>query len=223
MKFLFVLVSLLSCMATSFAVGGWSAVPVDDAGVVDAASFAVVETYGKDYSVSSYKIVSAEQQVVAGLNYKLRIDTTLSSNGCKSEDFVVWNKFGTKTVTSRTVNPAGCCWTTPHYASISSHRRQSPRQMLLFDKRSLLRYYWITISSVSRTFTLTNHSSWLPSDIQQSTGPSRRYMYFWVLLICFLYAPSRIWSVAPQHALLILIRNIAKPIAAYYFSPLDHA
>jgi Cystatin domain len=99
-----VLLMLLCVVSSAFSAGGWSIVSVDDAGVVDAGSFASRETYKTNYV--SHRVISAQQQVVAGMNYKLRIDTTISpDNACKSNDFIVWNRFGEKQITSSEEHP----------------------------------------------------------------------------------------------------------------------
>ena len=102
-----ILICFLYFLSIVFSFGGWEVTPISDPGVQDAALFAVQQAYQSNYI--SHKVVYAEKQVVAGLNYKLTIDTTvLPDRACKSEFFIVWNKFGTKSVTSRNENPAGC-------------------------------------------------------------------------------------------------------------------
>ena len=47
-------------------------------------------------------------KVVAGLNYKMNIDTTLVSGLCESAEFIVYNHFGKLSVTDKKLNPSGC-------------------------------------------------------------------------------------------------------------------
>jgi hypothetical protein len=112
LKFIiFIFLLFLITISTSFAmearVGGWTVAKVTDDDVVDAGNFAVGQTYNSNSL--SHKIIYAEKQVVAGMNYKLTIDTTLlPDRTCHSDIFIVYNRFGTKSVTSRESNPAGC-------------------------------------------------------------------------------------------------------------------
>lgn len=71
-------------------VGGWSRVSARDAGVVAAARFAV-EEHGRTEPATLKKIVSARQQVVAGMNYEV---TLLVKRGKRSIKAVaiVWHK-----------------------------------------------------------------------------------------------------------------------------------
>ena len=47
-------------------------------------------------------------KVVAGLNYKLGIETTKLDGSCAADDFVVYNRFGKLSITSHDVNLSGC-------------------------------------------------------------------------------------------------------------------
>ena len=110
---LFLLIATIALLlprasAMSPMVGGYTTIPTDDDGAVQAGNFAVNKIY--ESNVVSHRIVSAARQVVAGLNYQLTIHTNLRdpAHGCKSDTFVVYNRFGDLSVTSRTENPGGC-------------------------------------------------------------------------------------------------------------------
>lgn len=87
-------------------VGVWSDIPVNSSEAERAAQFAVNTTYG-DTAVS-YKVIHAESQVVAGINYNLTIDTELGLDECKSNIFEVYDRFGNMSITSNIENTAGC-------------------------------------------------------------------------------------------------------------------
>lgn len=108
MRLLLSFVVLLLTFLNSVAVGGWSSRPVDDGNVKEAAKFAVDNEYTKVGGYNSYVIKDAQQQVVAGLNYKMNIDTTLVSGLCESAEFLVYNHFGKLSVTDKKLNPSGC-------------------------------------------------------------------------------------------------------------------
>lgn len=77
--------------------GGYSEVPVTDKNVIDAANFAV-EAKAKDVQeekktvqveLKLLKIISAQQQVVSGMNYKLKLEVSFDGQE-KMADAVVW-------------------------------------------------------------------------------------------------------------------------------------
>lgn len=74
-----------ACMDTAAMPGGFTQVSTTSREVLQAATFAV---QAHDAMLSLKKVVSAEQQVVAGFNYKL---TLITSDGRKA-DAVVWHK-----------------------------------------------------------------------------------------------------------------------------------
>lgn len=95
-------VALLACVATSVAdesvagkPGGWSKVHVDDEGVVAAAAFALQAKQaamrdGSDQTPLSLEtIVAAEQQVVAGTNYRLTLQVQLGKT-TRTAEAIVW-------------------------------------------------------------------------------------------------------------------------------------
>jgi hypothetical protein len=82
--------------------GGYSKTTVDDAQVIAAAEFAVVEESKKGTKFNLKSITAAETQVVAGTNYELRI--LVDDNGTeKTVDDVVYEDLQqTRTLTSWT-------------------------------------------------------------------------------------------------------------------------
>lgn len=71
-------------------VGGFGDVAVDDAGVVAAAK-AAIDAKSKDEPVTLIKILGAQRQVVAGMNYKLQLRVK-SGDAEKDAQAVVWAK-----------------------------------------------------------------------------------------------------------------------------------
>ncbi len=75
--------------------GGWSNAPVKDKGVADAAQFAVaaqqqaMTAAGKGKKLTLVKIVSAQRQVVQGINYKLTLQVR-AADSVKTAEAVVW-------------------------------------------------------------------------------------------------------------------------------------
>lgn len=78
--------------------GAYAIAELTDADVQTCANYAVDSRQPKG-SVKLVKILSAEQQVVAGMNYKLKL--AIMENGtAKTVSVVVWSKLdGTKEVT----------------------------------------------------------------------------------------------------------------------------
>lgn len=93
------LVICLAALATSPAVvaesrvpGGWSKAPVKDPGVIAAASFAIEAAKAKagdDASLTLVEILAAEQQVVAGMNYRLTLKVK-QGDDVKTAEATVW-------------------------------------------------------------------------------------------------------------------------------------
>lgn len=84
----------LSAIAPAQVVGGWSKVPVTDEGVVAAANFAVaarraVDDEAGDGKLVLVEIVDAEQQVVAGLNYRLTLQVK-AGDAVKTVEAMIW-------------------------------------------------------------------------------------------------------------------------------------
>ena len=78
-KFLFIVVcaTALTTAVAMAQVGGWSKAEIDDPEVVAAAKFALGETQKTtDRKLTLTKIVSAKQQLVAGMNYAVTIQVT---------------------------------------------------------------------------------------------------------------------------------------------------
>jgi predicted Zn-ribbon and HTH transcriptional regulator len=89
--------------------GGKTYVNVNDTNVVATAQFAIDQLYGN----VDYKIVSAQKQVVAGINYFLTINLTNTGQQCQ---ITVYNKFGDKSITS---NICSSCPGCKSYADIN--------------------------------------------------------------------------------------------------------
>lgn len=78
--------------------GGFSEVPVEEASVVAAAQFAVSDTAaparepapGAAGRLSLVKILRAEQQVVAGTNFRLRLLVAVPGQSERTAEAVVW-------------------------------------------------------------------------------------------------------------------------------------
>ncbi len=74
--------------------GGWASVEVTNAEVVAAAHFAVQEQEktlrGSNSKLSLIAIVSAEQQVVAGMNYRLKLKVKRDGKELTAEATVWW-------------------------------------------------------------------------------------------------------------------------------------
>lgn len=81
-------------------VGGYSKADVKDKEVVDAAQFAVREQAKKTKSkIELIKVVRADRQVVAGMNYKLRLEIK-TGDQLSLVNVVVWKKLdGTHALT----------------------------------------------------------------------------------------------------------------------------
>lgn len=91
-------VALLSSAVAGAAVpGGWSKVSVKDPGVVAAATFAVAarqaesEKAGAKEKIAIQEIVAAQQQVVAGMNYRLTLRVKVGDDVRKA-DATVWSR-----------------------------------------------------------------------------------------------------------------------------------
>lgn len=95
--------------------GGYQAIPVQDEDVKAAAMF-VFETLQSDsstYSISDdatdYKIVTASEQVVAGVNIKMQMTFVNSSGDCVgAATVVVYDRFGEMSITSYDYIENGC-------------------------------------------------------------------------------------------------------------------
>ncbi len=86
---------VLSCAVTSYAqkkplmLGGYKEVPVTDAGVADAADFAVGEHSEKnEVSLEIVSIEKAERQVVQGTNYRMCIEVKITDEEEGETQFV---------------------------------------------------------------------------------------------------------------------------------------
>ncbi len=83
---------IFGCAATGNAqmVGGYKAAPVDDAGVVAAAEFAVMDHSEKnEVSLEIVSIQKAERQVVQGMNYRLCVEVKVVEEGNDETQFVL--------------------------------------------------------------------------------------------------------------------------------------
>ena len=91
-----------SVIVSSFVAGGQSAVSVSNPRVVDAAEFAFAHVLRAGLvGASSFEIESARQQVVAGMNYFLKVQMLGDGGECLwRHEFVVYDKFGTLSLTS---------------------------------------------------------------------------------------------------------------------------
>jgi len=84
-----------SVVATAAVPGGWSKASVKDPEVVAAARFAVAskqadrEKAGEEGRLELVEIVAAEQQVVAGMNYRVTLTVKAGADTRKAEA-VVW-------------------------------------------------------------------------------------------------------------------------------------
>lgn len=93
------LVVCLAALATSPALvaevrvpGGWSKASVKDPGVIAATSFAIEATNAKaadDSRLTLLEILSAEQQVVAGMNYRLKLKLE-QGDEVKTAEATIW-------------------------------------------------------------------------------------------------------------------------------------
>lgn len=84
----------LSGIAPAQVAGGWSKVSVKDEGVVAAATFAIaarraVNDEEGDGKLVLVEIVDAEQQVVAGLNYRLTL-LVKAGDAMKTVEAIIW-------------------------------------------------------------------------------------------------------------------------------------
>ena len=75
--------------------GGKSSVDVSDPKVIEEADFAINQLYGS----RSYVLVSAQSQVVAGVNYFLTVQFPDSGEQC---EITVYDRFGSKSIISNT-------------------------------------------------------------------------------------------------------------------------
>jgi hypothetical protein len=77
--------------------GGWTKASVKEQPVIDAADFAItaqqqlLKKAGKQEKLALQKIVAAEQQVVAGMNYKLTLQVKLGDQ-LQSVEANVWTR-----------------------------------------------------------------------------------------------------------------------------------
>lgn len=104
----------------SFLIGGYQLIPNNSSMAVDAALFAMSETYGN--SARYFTVLKAESQVVAGINYKLLVsagvhspstsDNTSSKEFCVLNEFVVFKSLplptSTYSLTHRETSPLEC-------------------------------------------------------------------------------------------------------------------
>jgi predicted neuraminidase len=95
MKTLFFTVSIFSLIALSLAVetraqlvGGYSSAPANDAEVLAAAKSAIAL---RDPKLKLLSVEKAERQVVAGLNYRLRLNVN-DAGAARAAEVVVWRK-----------------------------------------------------------------------------------------------------------------------------------
>ena len=101
--FLFVLgVTGCAGKSDSARVGAYADVRRDDPGVIAAARFAVDEQNKTAGAVALVKILSAQRQVVAGYNYKLRLQVDSDGRRKQAEVVVYKNLHGAYTLTSWT-------------------------------------------------------------------------------------------------------------------------
>lgn len=87
---------IFGCAATSYAqkkplmAGGYKVVDVADAGVVEAAEFAVSDHSQKnEVSLEIVSIEKAERQVVQGMNYRMCIEVKVIEEGNDDTQFVL--------------------------------------------------------------------------------------------------------------------------------------
>lgn len=93
---LFLILSIMTVVPVSAQMmGGYSDVPVTDPGVIAAANFAVSEQAGKEHAPRGHhgfkldEILSAKQQVVAGMNYDLELKVKVN-HGKKNAQAIVY-------------------------------------------------------------------------------------------------------------------------------------
>lgn len=102
MRVLITLIAVFSLFTASLAMlaGGWKDAGLSDERIINAAIFAVQEAYGVS-GAKSWALTDAKQQVVAGMNYELTIIVhPVSSDSCKEHVFRVYDRFGSRTLTS---------------------------------------------------------------------------------------------------------------------------
>mmetsp|Transcript_23198 Transcript_23198/g.31775 ORF Transcript_23198/g.31775 Transcript_23198/m.31775 type:complete len:109 (+) Transcript_23198:50-376(+) len=75
--------------------GGWSPIPITDANVIAAANFVVHQKPISKDSSGSFRIISAQYQVVAGMNYEVILNVT-SDMKCKVYRAVVFKSLAGK-------------------------------------------------------------------------------------------------------------------------------
>lgn len=91
------LVALPALVAAATVPGGWSKASVKDPAVVAAATFAVAalqaegEQGGEKAKLALAEIVAAEQQVVAGMNYRLTLRVKVGDDVRRAEA-TVWSR-----------------------------------------------------------------------------------------------------------------------------------
>ena len=99
----------------SSVLGGYQSIPVQDEDVVAAANFAfeTLRSGTLDYYISSaatsYKLLTASEQVVSGVNIKMQMTFVDSSGDCLgAATVVVYDRFGEKSITSYDYIENGC-------------------------------------------------------------------------------------------------------------------
>jgi len=108
MKFLFVLFSFVSTFAFALGMpGGWSKADPTSDQIIQEAAFAVQQKYPN--IAATFTVVSAMQQVVAGMKYDLTVDVRIPNQVCQVNHFQVWDRFGAKTLAeSETLSGSSC-------------------------------------------------------------------------------------------------------------------
>ena len=101
-------IGLAEAGGSSNRMGGWSPIqaPNSDANLMESARFAVSEQF-PGHNVVELRIREAQRQVVAGLKYDFVVEVS-RGNICTVEHFVVWDRFGTRTLVERDTRSMTC-------------------------------------------------------------------------------------------------------------------
>lgn len=106
MKFLFLLSFLLICLlftsstVASQMVGGWRKSDLNDGQIIDIINFGLKSVLKT--TPSNYEVIEASQQVVAGMNYRVKAKV-YDEDKCELVTFTVYDRFGDKSVTDHKI------------------------------------------------------------------------------------------------------------------------
>ena len=79
--------------------GGWSNIDIATPPIPEITTWAVTEHF-KDNMPLNYFPIYAQQQVVAGMNYKIWINVVINNHHYQVWEFVIYDHMGTKSITS---------------------------------------------------------------------------------------------------------------------------